>query len=195
MRIVAGRNRGVRLRAPSGRGVRPTSDKVREAMFQIAESRYGIEWDGASFLDLFAGAGTLGLEAVSRGASRAVFIESSARHVRTIADNINTCGVEGQGRVFRAAIPIKTGVMEKVMGYAPFRMIAADPPYSKGLGVKALEQAADYALLADGGVLVIEEFYREVLPETCKGEKATLALCDTRKYGQTVLWFYQVKGR
>lgn len=194
MRIIAGKNRGLRLKAPSGRDVRPTSDKVREALFQIAESRYGIKWQETVFLDLFAGAGTLGLEALSRGAGHAVFVDSSTRHINTLYGNIHACRAQGECSVIRASIPMKARGVAKVAGHGPFNMIVADPPYSRGLARAAAMQVVDYGLLDTDGLFVIEEFYKESLPGAFKGVNSFLALSDNRRYGQTMLWFYKMNG-
>src|SRR3989304_3726535 len=101
MRIVAGRHRGRTLAAPGGRDTRPTADRVREALFNVLQHGLGVELDSATVLDLFAGTGALGLEAVSRGAAHAVFVESGRTALDLIRDNIASLGEEEKALVLR----------------------------------------------------------------------------------------------
>ena len=128
MRIVGGTFRGRALAAPKSNDIRPTTDRTREALFNILAHAHGDVLDGARVLDLFSGTGALGLEALSRGASSALFVEPSAEGRGLLRTNIEALGVQGRARIFRRdATDIgPVGTME------PFTLLFADPPYGKG---------------------------------------------------------------
>lgn len=154
MRIVGGKFRGRALAAPKHEGVRPTSDRVRESMFNILE--HGIEGgdlDGARVIDLFAGTGALGIEAVSRGAAFALFVEDAADARALIRSNVEALELTGATRIFRrdATDLGPAGTM------APFSLAFLDPPYGRGLGEKALTALSDGGWLVPGAVVVLEE--------------------------------------
>lgn len=193
MRIISGKNKGIRLQCPSGKEVRPTSDKVREALFQIIDSKYIASWSETTVLDLFAGSGALGLEALSRGALKSVFVESASRHIKFIKDNIMACGADDNCILYKAFVPMSKKFTEKIFEHGPYHLIFADPPYSQNLSEKAASQIVRKGLLAIGGLLVIEEFQKISLPETFQGLESTLYLNEKRRYGQTCLWFYTLK--
>lgn len=155
MRIVAGKHKGHRLAAPRDRSTRPTSDKVRESLFNILEhglEDFGIE--GARVLDLFAGTGALGLEALSRGARYCLFIESSASARGVIRTNVETLNLTGATRIWRR----DAGALGPAGNIEPFDLVFADPPYGKGLGEKALASARENGWIAPGGIAVLEEY-------------------------------------
>jgi 16S rRNA (guanine966-N2)-methyltransferase len=127
VRIIAGEFRGRRLLGPRGGAIRPTSDRVREALF----SKIAPRLPGARVLDLFAGSGALGLEAVSRGAVRAVFVDQGAESIRIIQANIKACGAQGRCRVIRGTLPRVLQHLEKDDPF--YDLIFMDPPYGKGL--------------------------------------------------------------
>ncbi len=154
MRIVAGRFRGAQIIAPKGMATRPTSDRVRESLFNILA--HGIDdfsLDGARALDLFAGSGALGLEAVSRGARYALFIEDSADARAAIRQNVEALGLTGASKIWRrdATKLGPAGTMSR------FDLLFADPPYGKGQGEAALASARDGLWLMPGAVCVLEE--------------------------------------
>ena len=190
MRIVSGKNRGIVLKCPRGNSVRPTSDKVKEALFQILESRYMAFERPAAVLDLFAGVGTLGLEALSRGAERVVFVDYAQRSLQYLEDNISRCNGDDECRVVKAHIPLSRGNLSRVGKYARFDLVFADPPYSRGLAEKAAVQVVSEGLLANGAIMVIEDFGRTVMPERIEGSGLVVTLDSVRVYGQTGLWFY-----
>jgi 16S rRNA (guanine966-N2)-methyltransferase len=181
VRIVGGRFRGQPIAAPSSALTRPTSDKVRESLFNIL--LHGIEdfdIEGARVLDLFAGTGALGLEALSRGAAYCLFVEDNADARGIIRENIEALGLTGASKLWRRDAT-KLGPAAPMQ---PFQLLFADPPYGKGLGERALAAAADGGWLSSGAVCVLEE-RGDVEPAI----PSAFALLDTRVYGDTALHF------
>jgi 16S rRNA (guanine966-N2)-methyltransferase len=183
VRIAGGRFRGRVLNAPSGTVTRPTSDKVREALFNIL--LHGIddfEIEGARVLDLFAGTGALGLEALSRGAAYCLFVENHADARGVIRENIEALGLTGASKVWRRDAT-KLGAAAPMQ---PFQLLFADPPYGKGLGELALRAAAEGSWLMAGAVCVLEERAGIELaaPPGFSG-------LDRRVYGDTALHFFR----
>ena len=161
MRIVGGELRGRPLAAPRGRAIRPTSDRLRETLFDILIHRFDDPVTGARVLDLFAGTGALGLEALSRGAHWCLFVEENAEARALIRRNIETLGLTGRTRIFRRDAT-RLGPAGKL---APFTLLFADPPYGRGLGEKALASARDGGWLADGAICVLEDSAAAEIPE------------------------------
>jgi 16S rRNA (guanine966-N2)-methyltransferase len=177
MRIVGGKHKGHSLAAPKGQTTRPTSDRVREAIFNILA--HGIEdfqLEGARVLDLFAGTGAMGLEALSRGARFCQFVDDSAEARGLIGRNADALGLIGRCKVWRRDAT-RLGPCAPA---APFDLVFADPPYDKGLAMKALSALAAGSWIAPGGVAVIEESDR-VKVELPK----ELDEIDRRLYGET----------
>ena len=180
VRIVAGRFRGKRLSAPGSQGggkahLRPTSDRVREALFNALEHGDYPPIEGARVLDLFAGTGALGFEALSRGAARAVFIDDGPAARGLIRENIEALGVIGQTKLWR-----RDATRLGPCRGEPYGLIFADPPYGKGLGEAALASARDGGWIAPGAVVVLEEQAdADIHPP------AGLELADRRTYGDT----------
>lgn len=174
-RIIAGDWRGRRLATPRGSDTRPTSDRVREALFSSLESELG-GFHGLRVLDLYAGSGALGLEALSRGAAHAEFVEKDRTAAAVIKRNIAELGVP-QGRASVHAIPVDRFVSKLVDG---FDLIFLDPPYS----MPTEELAAVVSALPPGGLIVVERSSREafVWPGTRSGLRE-------RRYGETTLWY------
>ena len=152
MRIVGGEFRGRPLAAPRSAAIRPTSDRTREAVFNVIVHRYPEKLDGGRVLDLFAGTGALGLEALSRGASSCVFIEESAEGRGLIRDNVEAFGLQGRTRIFRR----DATRLGDVGTLAPFDLVFADPPYGKGLAEPALRAARQGGWLARGALAVVD---------------------------------------
>lgn len=184
MRVVAGRFRGRALVAPDDMSIRPTSDRVRESVFNILT--HGVEdftLAGARVIDLFAGTGALGIEAVSRGAAFCLFVEEAAEARALIRRNVEALGLTGETRIFRrdATDLGPAGNME------PYGLAFLDPPYGKGLGEKALAGLVDGNWLKPGAICVLEE-------------KAGLALAlpsgleqiDSRSWGETEVRFLRL---
>src|SRR5947199_727855 len=137
MRIVGGRLRGRALAAPRSQAIRPTADRLREALFNILVHAYGDPVAGARVLDLFAGTGALGIEALSRGAAFALFVDDAAEARALLRENIATLGLGGVTRIFRRDAT-RLGPAHPV---EPFSLVFLDPPYGKGLSEKAIVSA------------------------------------------------------
>lgn len=181
MRIVAGRFRGARLATPQGGGLRPTSDRVREAVFNIlTHSIDGFELTGTRVVDLFAGTGALGLEALSRGAAYCLFIDNSVEARGLVRRNIEALGLTGQTRLFRRDVT-RLGAAGTV---APFDLLFADPPYGKGLAEHALGEAAEGGWLKPGAICVIEE-----RADAGFAPPGAFGLVTERIYGDTAVHF------
>lgn len=189
MRVVAGQAKGMRLKAPRGDAMRPTSDMVREAIFDIL----GPLPEGARVLDLFAGTGALAIEALSRGAAHATLIERSARYVRTIRDNL------AHTRLAEQAVLIPGDVYPEVRKLEAageeFDLVLADPPYTghgrerggRPPAEKALQLLGETAILSKNGVVVIEHASATALPTEVGG----LARTTAKKYGSTSISIYR----
>lgn len=181
MRIVGGQFRGRALATPESDITRPTSDRVREAVFNIlAHGVAGFDIDGVKVLDLFAGTGALGCEALSRGASFCMFVEEDASARGTIRENVETMGLTGVTKIFRRDAT-DLGPAGK---YAGFGLLFADPPYDKGLGVKALVSAATGGWLIPGAIAVLEERAGAII-----ALPAGFMHLDTRTWGDTQVTF------
>jgi 16S rRNA (guanine966-N2)-methyltransferase len=179
MRIIGGARRGLKL-AEVGEGdaaahLRPTSDRVREAIFNLLINAHGNPVTGARVLDLFAGTGAVGLEALSRGAAEVTFVDDGAKAVALVRANIAKMRAEGETRVIRQDVR-KLGANAG----APYGLVFLDPPYGKGLGEVALTAALARGWIAPGAMVVWEERASPALPEG-------FALADQRKYGDTVV--------
>lgn len=153
MRIVGGRWRGRPLAGPKSQGVRPTADRLRETLFNILMHAYGDPVTGARVLDLFAGTGALGLEALSRGAAFALFVDAGAEARAITRENVERLGAGGASRIFRRDAT-KLGPAHPA---EPFALVFLDPPYGEGLAEKALAAARAGGWLADDALIVVEE--------------------------------------
>lgn len=181
MRIIAGEFRGRKIKQPESREVRPTKDRIREAVFNMLAPVIG----NSDVLDVFAGSGAYGLEALSRGARRAVFLEKDRVNSDIISDNIDLLGVGGVSEVITGKaeenIP-KLGERKD-----EFSMIFADPPYNSDMAKNILIIINDYDILTPSGLLIVEHHVKEVLPDAQGG----LFVCKTRLYGKTSISVYQ----
>ncbi len=153
MRIVGGRLRSRPIAGPKSQAVRPTSDRLREALFNILTHSYDDPVSGARVLDLFAGTGALGIEAVSRGAAYALFVDEGVEARALLRDNVESLGLGGVTRIFRRDAT-KLGPAHPVQ---PFSLAFLDPPYGKGLAEKALVSARDGGWLLPNALIVVEE--------------------------------------
>lgn len=186
MRIVAGRFKGRALVAPRGADTRPTSDRLRETIFNILEHG-GYPLAGVRVLDLFAGTGALGFEALSRGAAYALFVEESAAARAAIHANIETLGLEGATKIFRRDAT-HLGAMPAGAG-GPFELIFLDPPYGMGLVLPALESLQAGSWLSKRAILVIETGADEAL-----ALPSCLTQQDSRVYGDTRLILAELRS-
>jgi 16S rRNA (guanine966-N2)-methyltransferase len=153
MRVVGGRLRGRNLAAPSSQAIRPTADRLREALFNILVHAHDNPLQNARVLDLFAGTGALGIEAISRGAKFALFVDNGPQARALLRDNVQALGLGGITRVFRRDAT-NLGPAHPI---DPFSMVFLDPPYGKGLAEKALASLRDGGWLVPGALLVVEE--------------------------------------
>jgi len=170
VRIIAGEWRGRRLAAPAGRSTRPTTDRAREAWMSIIQPVIV----GARVLDLFAGSGALGLEALSRGAREATFVENDPRALAALRKNIEALGAENRATI------VRTDAVRfvKTLAAGAFDVAFADPPYEKGLATAVVSRWLDAAF---AHILGVEHSPREPLPEGS----------DSRRYGDTGITFYR----
>ena len=153
MRIVGGRLRGRNLAAPRSQAIRPTADRTRETLFNILAHAYGDPVGGARVLDLFAGTGALGLEAMSRGAAFALFVDDGAEARALIRANVEALGLGGVTRIFRRDAA-KLGPAHPV---EPFSLVFLDPPYGEELAERSLASARDGGWLSPEALIVVEE--------------------------------------
>lgn len=184
MRVIAGDARGQRLKAPKGSSVRPTADRVKESLFNILRS----ELAGARVLDLFAGTGSLAIEALSRGATEALLVDSSAISAKLIRDNLRRLGLTRSARVIMA--PVRRALNSIASQGRPFDIIFLDPPYGEELLPQTIEIIAREKLLGPSGVIVAEHSTRDALQE----RYGPLERVDQRRYGDTRLSFYRVNS-
>lgn len=190
MRIVGGRFGGRRLAAPGAAGggaahLRPTSDRVREALFNLlAHGDYGGAPEGMRVLDLFAGTGALGFEALSRGATRAVFIDDHVPSRGLIRENAERLGVLGEVKIWR-----RDATRLGPCRGAPYDLVLADPPYRSGLGGAALNSAWDGGWIAPGALIVLELAADEEPPAS-----DWLEIADIRRYGETQIVLARARG-
>ena len=177
MRIITGKARGLKLTTPKNMDVRPTSDRVKESLFNIIGTRI----IGAKVLDLFAGTGNLGLEAWSRGAESVIFIDESQASLNLVRSNIAKTRAEEDTMVLKRNAEHVIGELaaKKML----FDYIFCDPPYNKGWLEKIIKQIAKHPILAAGGYLIIEHAQHEVLPILPAGLEAI----RSEKYGETII--------
>jgi 16S rRNA (guanine966-N2)-methyltransferase len=183
MRIVAGKYRGRNLVTPDNREIRPTTDRVRESLFSILESGYSQYLSNTRTLDLFAGTGALGLEAISRGVEFAVFVESSQQGINLIRKNIELLGAGDQTKVIRS----DAALLGPVGSLQPFNLVFADPPYNKGNADKALDCLINDGWLCQDALIIIEESADSPPPQL-----AHCRILDERKFGDTKIWISEV---
>ena len=179
MRIISGTSKGRRLVTPRGQALRPTSDRVKESIFNIL----GGEVEGKSVLDLFAGTGSLGIEALSRGAKKVLFVEKSRQAIRLIQKNLLQCSMDGQSEILPKDVNRAIGILDQ-RGES-FGLILMDPPYVKGLIQKTLLKMQRHKIHRDDSILVIEHDRREPLPKTIEGWN----LIRERAIGDTIISF------
>jgi len=178
MKIIAGRHRGRKLKAPGGLATRPVLARVREALFNVIGDVSGLR-----VLDLYAGTGAVGIEALSRGAGSLVLIESGYKQYRTIHENLSLCGED--------AMVIRSDVLKalrKLQGEGRiFDFIFADPPYEKGLAQKTIVSVIEHGLLSGSGIMAVTVRHNEELPQ----KEGRYEIIFDRRYGDTCLAIYK----
>ena len=186
MRIIAGLAKGCVLRSLRGRELRPTMDRVREALFAVLVRRV----IGARFLDLYAGAGTVGLEALSRGAAEAVFVESHRPAGQVIRENAARCGLGDRARVIVAPVPRALAQLRRQA--QRFDLIFADPPYDRSEARAVMARLAQWPqLLAEGGLLILQRSRHEEVGE----QVGAFRRMRQGRFGETIVDYFQVAPR
>jgi len=184
MRIVAGAHKGRPIQAPKGDKTRPTTDRVRESVFnKLAHAPWGVELDGMRVIDLFAGSGALGLEAISRGAAFALFVETDAAARGAIRTNVDALQLFGCTKLHRRSA-IDLGSKPEKVG-TPFDLAFLDPPYDQGLGDIALTRLIEGDWVKDDALAIVEE--RKGVEVNADG----WTLLDTLEAGDTVVRFFK----
>ncbi len=181
VRVIGGALRGKRLSPLRGLTIRPTTDYLRESIFNILAG--GLE--DAVVLDLFAGTGSLGIEALSRGAATAVFVDKAPQAIKTLTRNISACSLEAQSSILKRDV-LRGLSFLKSIGLA-FDLVFIDPPYDKGFAERTMQHLDRAKSTSDEVTIVIEHSRREVLPE----EVARFVLSDRRHHGKTLVSFYK----
>lgn len=179
MRIITGTAKGRQLKPPRGHDVRPTSDRVKESLFAILAGRVG----DAAVADIFAGTGNLGLEALSRGAASAVFVDASPASIAIIRDNVVRTGLGDRAEILRS--DALAAVDRFARAGRSFDLIFCDPPYNRGLPAAVLDKLAAVDILRPGGTVIIEHSRHEQLPESL----VNLKISRTERYGETLVSF------
>jgi len=178
MRVISGKSRGVRLKTPAGMETRPTADRVKEALFSIIQ----FDLPGAKVLDLFGGTGQLGIEAISRGAKEAVFVDHSPQACKLIGENLRLAHMEKEGKVIRGDyLTFLKNTKEK------FNIILLDPPYAEVFLENALKLITEIDILQSDGIIVAECPLGKELPWEFSGYSRS----KDYKYGKTILTIYR----
>jgi 16S rRNA (guanine966-N2)-methyltransferase len=187
VRIVGGRLRGRLLEAPASRAIRPTSERLRESIFDILAHRHAGVVEGARVVDLFAGSGALGIEALSRGAKFALFVDNGPEARALLRANVEAFALGGVTRIWRADATL----LGKAPAGPPFPLAFLDPPYDKGLAGPALAGLVEGGWLAPEALVVVEESAEAEI-----GAPTALRIVDERVYGETKVVFlaYGHKG-
>ncbi len=180
MRVIGGVAKGRRLRIGKGLAIRPTSDYLKEVIFDILQDLVR----GVRFLDLFAGSGNVGIEALSRGAEEVVFVDSSPLSIRLIQDNLQAAGFMDRATLMRT--PARTAIRSLKRRGNQFGVIFVDPPYQSLLTVPTLEALSELNLLEKGGIVIAEHFHKEEVPLTLPWLLRTRQI----RHGESTLSFY-----
>jgi 16S rRNA (guanine966-N2)-methyltransferase len=183
MRIIAGYLKGRRLKPPQAGGARPTSDRVREALFSILGDRTA----GARFLDLYAGTGAVGIEALSRGARSATFIEPDRASLRVLRANLEACEMAGSARVVPTTA--ETFLQRVPLADAAYDIIFADPPYHENGGPALLRSLDQAGIMTRDSTVILEHFSKVTIPS----EVGRLLRVRQYRYGDTALSVFSVR--
>ena len=182
MRVISGKWKGKRLFSVKGLNLRPTSDRVKEAVFNILQDHV----EGRQVLDLFAGTGALGIEALSRGAKRVVFVEESTRSLTALRKNIDGCKAKDQVQVLAREVLVAIKILE-AQGES-FHLIFLDPPYGKGLADQTLKALAGNPIVSPNTLIIAEHASNEEVLEF-----PPLQRVDARRYGRTLVSFFRLE--
>jgi 16S rRNA (guanine966-N2)-methyltransferase len=183
MRVIAGALKGRRLKTPSWQGLRPTSDTLRETLFNVLAPRVG----AARVLDGFAGTGGLGIEALSRGAAQVTFLERDARAQALIAENLARCGIAEGYAIIRASLDRGLETLRSRPGFSPFDIVLLDPPYDQAVETMLEALTGADSVLAPDGLVVLEHARRQPAPSRA----GRLVLTRRLVSGDSALAFYQ----
>ena len=178
MRVISGKARGVNLKTPEGLQTRPTADRVKEALFSIIQ----FELPGTKVLDLFGGTGQLGIEAISRGANSAVFVDSSDKACTLIQENLRRCKMEKEGKVIRCDY-----LEFLARNRESFDIILLDPPYAEVFLENAIKKISEIDILKSGGIIVAERSVEKPLDMVLPG----FSRSKDYKYGKTIITIYR----
>jgi 16S rRNA (guanine966-N2)-methyltransferase len=181
MRIIGGDAKGRRIYSPKKNKIRPTSDGIKESLFNIIQ-----EVSGKSFLDLFAGCGNVGLEALSRGAAKVVFVEKNPVMVNAIKRNLLELGINNKYQILETEAA--KGIKKLQRKGEKFDFIFADPPYEKGFVREIFQYLGEGEMIYSDGVVIFQHSVREDIPGTLTG---TFMLTDQRRYGDTRISFFK----
>lgn len=181
LRVITGSAKGRPLKSVKGREVRPTADRVKESLFNVIGGRV-VE---ANFLDLFAGSGAVGIEALSRGANSCVFVELMSPHLKVVAENLANTHLEGRAELLRR--DARAAVADLSRRQRKFDLIFVDPPYGQELVPACLELIATHGLLAADGWVITEQHHKDPVPDSAGG----LTKFRELLFGETVLSIYR----
>jgi 16S rRNA (guanine(966)-N(2))-methyltransferase RsmD len=187
MRITGGQKKGFYLASFKGLDIRPTSDKVRESIFNLL----GQDAEGLYVLDLFAGTGSLGIEALSRGANQSIFIDNSFKSLKLIKNNLERCKFVGQGLVIKKDLSMGLP-RNRRFTQRPFDLIFIDPPYGREFIPPLLNRIIEMKLISENGTIITESQKKDNLPQKMNG----LTLRDTKRYGETKIdrYVWEIKN-
>lgn len=185
MRVISGSVGGLKLSAPKGMTTRPTTDRVKEALFSILEHAGFLE--GSKVLDLFAGSGALGIEAISRGAASCIFVENNRSALQTIRVNLSRTGLEDKANII--SMDVLKAIEKIAQKENRFKLALLDPPYDSGVQVNTIKYLATYLMEPDG-MIVLEVSSRSVVPQSIAG----YTRINRRVYGDTALEFFTLEG-
>lgn len=185
MRVIAGLHRGRRLLGPRGQAIRPTSDRVKEALFSILGERT----TGARVLDLYAGTGSIGIEALSRGAAHATFVEADRQALRLVNSNLEQCGLQQSANV--CACQVSQFFRRATQWSGPYDIVFCDPPYQLTPELIAMAQEWNAGWLADDAVVILEHGKKAEIPQTM----GLLSQVKRYDYGDTALTRFHVTAK
>lgn len=181
LRVISGLAKGRRLKSVKGMTTRPTADRVKESLFNIIRE----EIEDSIFLDLYAGTGSIGIEALSRGASKVTFIDQDKQAIKVLKENLVLTKFDEQAEVYQQDVQLALNILGKKKKV--FNLIFLDPPYYKGLEEKTLEKILDNGILIPNGLIIVEHLHKNILPDSM----GKIQLIRTETYGDTAISFYR----